>query len=202
MSKELYANSALHRFVRYRARDEIMKAVGDISGIELFGTQLLVAPYVRSGILLSPTLGIPESEVLSCDALAELYESGRGFMAQKFAVEDLFQGKVCLVLALGTGLLETEARRKEIAERLDGGLPPDEYADLQDEAASLKPLEFGVGDWVFTLQENTRGVSISAPGAQQSRVLKALGIDYVGWPSKFLYASDVYGRLNDPNILA
>lgn len=175
MSKELYANSALHRFVRYDAKSEILASVGDISGIELFGTQLIVAPYVRSGILLSPSLGIPESEVLSCGALYDLYESGRGFMAQKFAAEDIFQGKVCLVLKMGADLLDES--REEI--------PP-----------------FGVGDWIFTLQENTRGVSISAPGAKQSRVLKAMSIDYVGWPSKFLYSSDVYGRVNDPNILA
>lgn len=178
MSKELYSNSALHRFVRYDAKSEILAAVGDIAGIELFGTQLIVAPYVRSGILLSSSLGFPDSEVLSREALYDLYDSGRGFMAQKFATEDIWQGKVCLVLKIGKGLIE----------------PPDD--------PDWEPLDFGVGDWIFTLQENTRGVSISAPGAKQSRVLKANGIDYVGWPSKFLFRADVYGRIDDPNILA
>jgi hypothetical protein len=177
LSKELYANAALHRFVRYDARREILASVGDIANIDLFGTQLLVAPYVRSGILLSPSLGIPESEILSREALFDLYDSGRGFMAQKFAAEDLFQGKVCLVLKIG------------------------HEVDAEDPRYGERPLR--VGDWIFTLQENTRGVSICAPGAKQSRVLKALGIEYAaGWPSKFLYAADVYGRLDDPNILA
>lgn len=181
MSKELYANAALHRFVRYDARNEIFDAVGDLADVELFGTQLLVAPYVRSGILFSPMLGFPETKVLSQDELYGLYESGKGFMAQKFAAEDIYQGKVCLVLKLGAEV-ESCGSASAIKE------------------ATGRPLR--AGDWIFTLQENTRGVSLCGPGGRQSRVLKALGIEYAGWPSKFLLSSDIYGRLDDPNILA
>lgn len=175
MSSELYATAALHRMVRYDARREILSAVGDLSAIELFGTQLIVAPYVHSGILLSPTLGIPETERLSVEALYDLYDSGRGFLAQKFSTEDLYQGKVCLVLKIGAEV------------------------EVYGPRYGHKPLS--VGDWVFTLQENTRALSVYAPGATQSRVLKALGIDYTGWPAKFVYAADLYGRITDPDMV-
>lgn len=175
MSGELYSTSALHRYVRYDARREILSSVGDLSSLELFGSQLIVAPYVQSGIMFSDRLGIPETEVLSVDALDDLYKSGKGLLTQQFSKESIWQGKVLLLLKIGTEV------------------------DVSDPKWGEAPLQ--VGDWVYALQENTRQVSIRMPGAKQSRVLKALGVDYIGYPCKFLYAADIYGRVSDPNIL-
>lgn len=212
--------------MRYDARSEILSSVGDLSDIELFGTQLLVAPYVRSGIMLSDRLGIPESEVLSIDALCELYASPRGIMVQSMGVEDVFQGKLCLILKMGhevpgseTWLKryhDAEMRIAELKGKFDNSLDQKDsnmlaeidlaesaYDDLQSQIARFGHRPLAVGDWIFTLQENTRGVSIRGPGSTQSRVLKALQIDYtVGYPCKFLYSADVYGRVDDPNVLA
>jgi hypothetical protein len=185
---ELYTTAALHRMVRYDARREILNAVGDLSNIELFGTNLIVAPYVHSGLLRSPA---EAPEVLSLDALYERYEAKTGLLTAKLSIESIYQGKVYLVLAVGADLQ----------------IPPDRYDDENEaqyaarrerwERRRLKP-----GDWIATLQENTRAVSISAPGAKQSKMLEYLGITYVGYPCKFLYDADVYMRINDPDMVA
>ena len=173
---ELYSTAALHRMARYDAKSEIWASVGSLENFELFGTQLLLAPYVHSGILLSPLLGIQETERLSLDALYKLYESGRGFMHSQLAKEDIYQSKVYMVVKIGSEVDVSDSR----------------YGDV--------PLS--VGDWVLTLQENTRAVSLYSPGAKQSRVLKEIGVDYTGWPCKFCYAADVYGRVTDPDMVA
>lgn len=162
---ELYTTAALHRMVRYDARREILNAVGDLSGFKLFGTNLIVAPYVQSGLLRG--VG-EEAEVFSLDALYERYEAKSGLLTQQLSVESIYQGKVYLVLAIGDG---------------------------------VKEPRYKVGDWIVTLQENTRAVSISAPGAKQSKVLEKLGVTYVGFPCKFLYDADVYMRIDDPDMV-
>jgi len=173
---ELYSTAALHRMARYDAKTEIWKSVGSLDDLQVFGTQLVLAPYVHSGVMLSERLGIPETERLSCEALYDLYDSGRGFLNPQLAKEDIFQSKVYMVVKIGSEVDVSEAR----------------YGDA--------PL--AVGDWVMTLQENTRAVSLYTPGAKQSRVLKAIGVDYTGWPCKFCYAADVYGRVTDPDMVA
>ena len=169
MSSQLYATAALHRMVRYDAKTEILNSVGDLSGIEVLGTNLIVAPYVQSGLLRGKN---EEDAVLSLDELYKRYESRSGLLTSQLSVESIYQGKVYLVLAIG--------------------------AEVDREAFSpaLK-----VGDWIVTLQENTRAVSICAPGAKQSMVLDKLGVNYVGYPCKFLYAADVYMRIPDPEMV-
>lgn len=151
--------------VRYRAADEIMKCIGDISRSRLFGNQVLLAPFVQSGLLWNPKMGFPLEEVLSLEKLYELYEGASGLVSRQHSLESIWQGKLSLVLKLGD-----EA---------------DKYG--------LKPL-----DWVWTLSENTRMVSISPPGAQKSRVLQFLGVDYTGYPCKIAYETDLYGQEPDP----
>lgn len=179
MSATLYGTAILHRMVKYNARAEIMGSVGDVSSLELLGTQLIVAPYVQSGIPWSDRLGMPFEEALSVDALCDLYASGKGFLAQQYSTESIYQGKVAMVLRIGGGV------------------------DVEDPTGSGTKLAapLAVGDWIVSLQENTRGVSIHFPGAKQSRVLKALGVDYTGYPCKFLYGSDVYARIPDPDMV-
>lgn len=166
MSSQLYATGALHRMVKYDARREILNSVGDLSSLKLFGTNLIVAPYVQSGLLRGLN---EEAETLSLAALYERYEEKKGLLTKQLSVESIYQGKVYLVLAIGS---DVEA-----------------------------PRRYSEGDWIVTLQENTRAVSISAPGAKQSKVLEYLGVNYVGFPCKFLYDADVYARIDDPDMV-
>lgn len=175
MSKELFATSALHRMVRYDARREILTSLGDISGVELFGSQVIIAPYVHSGVLWSSRLEIPADSVLSPDNMAELIKTGKGLVTHKLSVEDLYQGKVGLVVKIGPDVEVNEPK----------------YGD--------NPLK--IGDWVFSLQENTRAVSLCGVGASKSQILGALNVDYTGYPCKFIYSADIYGRVSDPNVL-
>ena len=63
-------------------------------------------------------------------------------------------------------------------------------------------LDIKPGEWIWTLQENTRQISISLPHSKKSRVLEMNGIDHAaGWICKLLYDTDVYGRVSDPDIL-
>lgn len=179
MSATLYGTAILHRMVKYNARAEIMSSIGDVSAVELFGTQLIVAPYVHSGIPWSDRLGMPIEEVLSVDALCDFYVSGKGLLTKTYSIESIYQGKVVLLARIGSGV------------------------DVNDPTGSGTKLDrpLAVGDWLVCLQETTRAVSMHFPGSEQSRVLKALGIEYTGYPCKFVYASDVYMRINDPDTV-
>lgn len=58
------------------------------------------------------------------------------------------------------------------------------------------------GDWIWTLQENTRQVSISMPTSRKSKILEKVGIDVAsGWICKILYDKDVYGKVSEPDML-
>ena len=170
MSKQLYAQSALHRMVRYDARREIMNSIGDLSGVTLFKDTVLVAPYVHSGLLWSPSMGFPIEERLSLERLYELYDTKRGMMTQELAKESIYQGKVLL-------LLKT-SRKKEEEKNM-------------------------VGNWVFTLQENTSGLSVCGEGGEKSRVLEFIGANYtVGWPCKIMDMSHIMGSVEEPALVA
>lgn len=164
--------AVLARMVRYRAEDEIMACVGDLSGLgNFYGNQMLLATYVHSGLIWNERIfDFPLEERLSLDRLYDLYESGKGFLNQQYALESVHQGKVHLVLALG------------------------EDVDAE---------KHFVGQWVWTLPENTRGMNLQCPGAQKSRLLEKLGVpNYTaGWPCKIAYASDLYGDLPHQDVL-
>jgi len=167
MSSPLRATSTMHRFVRYDAAREIINAAGDLSGIELFGDQVICGPYVHSGLLWSQSLGFPIEKRLSLGHLYELYDGHKGLMAQQMSVESIYQGKVMLVIKAGEETTKVRA-----------------------------------GDWIFTLQENTRMISVQTPTSQRSRVLDFIGTDYAaGWPSKLVYERDIYGRVRDPDMV-
>lgn len=167
MTSPLLASSTMHRFVRYDARREILDAIGDLKDLDLFGTQIICAPYVHSGVLWSSTMGFPLEERLSLERLYALYEGTKGFVSQQDPKESIYTGKVMLVVKPG------------------------------EETGMVKP-----GDWVFTLQENTRMVSIQTPTSKESRVLKFIGINYVaGWPCKLCYEADIYGRIPYPDMV-
>lgn len=152
--------------VRYDAASEILKSMGDGVQGTIFGNNVILAPYVHSGLMWNERMGFPKEEVLSLSDLYALYNSPKGFVDQQQGIESIYQGKVCMVVALGE-----------------------------------KCGEYGlqVGDWVWTLSENTRMVSLSPRGAQKSRVLDFLGVKYAeGWPCKICYETDLYGKLPDP----
>ena len=181
MSGQLYATAALHRMVKYDARAEILGCIGNFDDIELFGNQVLIAPYVQSGIMWRENLGFPRTERLACERLYEMYDAGKGLLVGNLSIKSLYQGKTGLIVKLGD----------------------DVNKPVFDEATDDQVIPHGglnVGDWVFTLQENTRGISLAGTGASQSRVLKTLGVDYpLGWPCKILYSTDIYGRVRDPD---
>jgi len=167
MSSPLLNTSNMHRFVRYDARREILESIGDVADIELFGTQVICAPYVHSGLLWNRTMGFPIEERLSLDRLYELFAGNKGFVTQTESKESIYSGKVMLVVKTGEDVEKVR-----------------------------------VGEWAFTLQENTRQVSIQTPTSRPSRVLKFVGLDYVaGWPCKFVYESDIYGRIPYPDMV-
>lgn len=169
MTSPLLGNTHLHNMVRYNAREEILQSIGDISDIELFGNQLIVAPYVHSGIMWSDRLGFPKEERLSLEALYDLYDSPRGFIYQTAAKESIFVGMVNLVIAVSPDATEHNLKR---------------------------------GEWIFTLQENTRSISITSSTAKKSKVLSKVGVDYAeGWPCKLLFETDVYGRIPYPDMV-
>lgn len=162
MTSPLLGNTQLHSMTRYDARSEILNSVGDLSEIELFGNQIMVAPYVQSGIMWSDKLGFPREERLSLENLYALYDSGKGLFNPTAAKESIFAGMVYCVLKTG-----------------------------EDCTKDLKR-----GDWIFTVQENTRQISVTSATAKRSRVLKEIGVDYAaGWPAKLLFEADVYGRV-------
>lgn len=168
MTSPLLGNTQLHNMVQYDARSEILNSVGDLSEIELFGNQVIVAPYVQSGIMWSEKLGFPRNERLSIENLYALYDSGKGLFNPTAAKESIFAGMVYCVLKTGEDCVKDE-----------NGIP------------RLKR-----GDWIFTVQENTRQISVTSATAQQSRILKEIGVNYAaGWPAKMLYESDIYGRV-------
>jgi hypothetical protein len=172
----LHSTGALHRMVRYDAKSHILDCIGDLNtlgDIPILGNNMLVAPYVPSGLMWNERCGFPLTDVLSERDLLRLYEGEEGqprpFLNQQLAKESIFQGKVMLVLCVGT----------------------------KPEVPEIKP-----GDWVWTLQENTRQVSISLPSSRKSRVLEKLGIDIAsGWICKIVYDKDIYGVLPDPDCL-
>ena len=89
---------------KVKPEDAIKKAVGDIAPLELTGVQVLVGTYIR-----------PQST------------SGGILLTDKFREEDLYQGKVGLVLKVAPGAF------------VDG-----ELADTKFNGFKVK-----VGDWIF-----------------------------------------------------
>lgn len=167
MPSVLMTDATLHRMVRYDAKTEIMNALGDGPLIgRMFGNQILMAPYIHSGLIWSERMGFPLSEVLSVENLYDLYDSNKGFVSQSEAKEGLWQSKLNLVVALGESATE---------------------------------YGLSVGQWVWTLSENTRMLSLSPPKAKKSRVLEFLGIPHnAGWLCKLTYETDLYGVEPDP----
>lgn len=164
--------AVLHRMVRYDAAREIRECVGDVDAMgTLYGNQILLGTYTHSGLIWNDrSFDFPIEERLSLEALYDLYESGKGFLNQQYALESVHVGKVHLVLKLGE---EVDADRH------------------------------WVGQWVWTLPENTRGMNIQCPNARKSRILEKLGVpNYsAGWPCKIAYASDLYGDLPNQDVL-
>lgn len=163
MTSPLLGNTQLHNMVKYDARKEILGSIGNLAEIELFGNQIIVAPYVQSGIVWLAKYGFPREERLSLENLYDLYDSGKALLNPTPAKESIFTGLVYLVVKTG-----------------------------EDCTKELK-----VGEWVFTLQENTRQISVTSSTATPSRVLReVIGMDYAaGWPAKLVFETDVYGRI-------
>lgn len=131
------------------AADEIRMAIGDLAGFEIFGSQVLVAPYVRptktaGGIIVTP----------------------------KSVEEDIWQGKVALVLKVGPNAFD-DTNKDQL--RSFGGRFPE------------------AGDWVFHRIQDAFQFSYEGPGA-----VKPEGRAAKGWQCRLIYANDIYGRIPRP----
>jgi hypothetical protein len=167
----LHSTGALHRMVRYDAKSHILDCVGDMDALgPLFGNQILCAPYIPSGLMWNERVGFPNHTILTPSDLIALYDSeSPPFLNQQLAKESMFQGKVMLVLKMGT------------------------QCELKD---------FKEGDWIWTLQENTRQVSISLPTSHKSKILEKVGIDIAsGWICKIMNELDAYGLVYEPDAI-
>jgi len=142
---------------------EIRRSVGDLSGIEVFGQQILVGIYLRG----ETTQG--------------------GIIMPGLQKEDLYQGKVVLILKMGptaTSVMERDHDMKHLPNPW-GARPP------------------RVGDWVFHSASQAFDLNVKGEGAKTS---PAIAKDFPairdkGWPCRLVYAADLYGRVDDPLML-
>ena len=142
------------------AEHEVLGMTGDVDGIEIFGQQVLIGVYIRpimsGGNNLIITLG-------------------------KQQKEDIYQGKVGLVLKVGP-----RAFGKEQLADFNGRLP-------------------ARGDWVYFNVNEAFEMSVKGPGALPSvEVLNLKAPDgsklerewKQGWPCRLIYGKDIYGRID------
>lgn len=143
--------------------NEIRKSVGDLSGIEVYGQQILVGIYLRG----ETTQG--------------------GIIMPGLQKEDLYQGKVVLILKMGptaTAVLQRDHDVKGLPSPF-GARPP------------------AVGDWVFHSASQAFDLNVKGPGAKTSPSIADSfpAIRDKGWPCRLVYAADLYGRVTDPLVL-
>ena len=155
------------------AKREIFAALGDISGFEVFGSQVLVADYIRPvktrGGIITPG------------------------SAQH---EDIFQGTVGLVVKIGP-----TAFRKGRMEQTGPGasLATAEYVEGDEPRFNGRIPE--VGDWVYFRPQDSVMISIQGPGSTMQNEGGSRLRDFAGWRCKLVFARDIYGRVTLPHIV-
>src|ERR1700752_1009266 len=112
---------------------EIHDALGDISALELFGSQVLCADYIRPAI-----------------------SKGGIKLPGSHQVEDVYQGKVGLIVAMGYSL---ERLVKDVA---TGNLNADDDALLA--RFGNRPPQ--VGDWVYFMPQQSVQCAVCGPGSK------------------------------------
>lgn len=159
-----------------QARKEILSAVGDISWLQLFGSQVLLGDYMRP-------------------------VTTRGGIITRSAEqnEDIFQGTIGMILAIGpqawratrstTRLVPMTVGDKEVVEV--------EVAGDEERFGGELPK---VGDFVYCRPQDTVMCAIKGPG---SRMLEDKGHkrEFQGWPCKLVFARDIYAKVALPHAI-
>ena len=148
------------------AKKEMLEALGDIRGFEVWGDQVLLGVFVRP----ARTKG-------------KIIYGG-------VAKEDIWQGKVGLILAIG----------------------PDAFTEADKTFNGRKPE---VGDWAWhNVNEITCQHFLAGPGfikhtykVDKDGRLDPDGVreedvrDWTGWPVRVVAGRNIYGRVDNPGIL-
>lgn len=149
------------------AKKEIWNAVGDIGGVKVVGSQVLLGVYLRPSVRKIGTAG--STIIIPGDIIKE----------------DVFQGKVAMILKFGESALpaEDDPHRATFLKNWGGEMPK-------------------VGDWVYSDVKQAFMLSIAGAGGFFHEDRK-LAKDWTerGWPARLVYAKDIYGTVEDPNSI-
>jgi hypothetical protein len=189
MSQEL--SSRLHD-LEWRQNDdiasEIWGAVGDLAGFEVFGSQILIGVYCRPPVLKN------------------------GFrIGGQMALEDVWQGKVGLVLKIGPTAFRATTRRTETQTSFPLGPDTEAFNEEVEIVEEGDEKRFNgripeVGDWVFSRVQDCEQLNYKGAGAKKRQIRRPDGDmedarNWDGWPCRLLFGKDIYGRVALPSII-
>lgn len=150
------------------ARTHIFQMIGDISDYEVFGYDIIVAVYIRPN--RNQKLGIYITTEIET----------------KKQQEDIFQGKVALIVKCGPSAFSGE---DSYLRSMYGDKPPP-----------------AVGDWVTLRAHDGLPVSLMGEGASRPRFVDNRNIEqdiynWDGWPCRFVSDKLVMGRTHKPHTI-
>ena len=160
---------------------EIIDAVGDLSGFEVFGSQVLIGVYCRAAITKA------------------------GFrLGAQLQLEDVWQGKVGLILKIGPTALRAGHEVLAPEEQQADGPPARRWVPGDEERFNGRLPQ--LGDWVFSRAQDCEQINYKGLGSKKARVKAPNGEmedarGWQGWPCRLLYARDIYGRVALPNVI-
>jgi hypothetical protein len=145
------------------AKAQIYHQIGDIGDLEVFGQQVIVAVYIRPN-----------------------FTAGGLIAGTKMQKEDIYQGKVVLILKCGPDAFQGD---ESYAKAMFGDAPP--------------PT---VGDWVFLRSQDGTPISMQGEGAARVKVPDRRGdpmdvYDWDGWPCRIVKDDDIIGRAARPHSI-
>lgn len=153
------ALNSVFEFDAEKSKIEITEALGDISGFEVWGDQVLVGVYCRP-----------------------VETKGRFLVGNETQIEDVWQGKVAMVLKIG----------------------PDAFTENASTFNGRKPE---VGDWVYhNVNEHTMQLQLIGKGAKRGKIKSPNGEEenaraWDGWPVRLVSGRNIYGRVVAPQIV-
>ena len=150
------------------AKQHILQMIGDISGDEVFGRQVIVAVYIRPN----------RNQKLGVYITTEI--------ETKKQQEDIFQGKIALIVKLGPSAFAGEP---SYLQAMFGDRPPP-----------------GVGDWVILRASDGIPTSMKGEGASRPKFKDTRGAEqdvyaWDGWPCRYVVDDSVIGRTDKPHTI-
>lgn len=153
------------------AKMHIMQAVGDLTGFEVFGRQILLAVFCRPNV----------QEIKRPDGTV-----GALYLPVKEIKEDWWQNKAMLVLAMGPGAFAGDQSYLDMMFR--SGVAP-------------KPGEWLFANASAGIQVNMAGEGASRPQAVDRRGEPMDLFEWDGWPCRIVTDESIIGRLDRPHEL-